>query len=250
MSSDSDSFAPNVAIAKLSNRKPEEKKKKKKHRKKHTPSTSSESVSQKPPAAPMPDAVPGEDDQAKAYYIRAINEMRDKLNAIGTGMVPSTKYSLESLKAELDLLNSEVDQGRGNNAMKSLMCDAIAPALEYITAATVPKEQLDLEGLPAEVRANWNEVFHRAAMQIAINHPYLFSVGPVTDMLQGMAGCAASRNAKNQMRRMRERGDAQRGLATDEALSEEAARPYHDGSMSDDPDEDFVDDDEDVDDKI
>jgi len=162
------------------------------------------------PAAPEPEPEQQEPEQAgeqpaeKADLIRIINELKKKLNAVGSGMVPGFGNSVEELKAEVDVLNADLNSKRGDQAVKALILYAM-PLIELAISRAVPPGQFDVSSkyhLKSEVEENW-VIFEEAATHIAILHAKWFQVGPYATIAKATAACAASCNAKNQAVRAR-----------------------------------------------
>lgn len=155
----------------------------------------------RPDAKEAPEAE-GDENKKKANLIRIINDLKKKLNAVGTGMVPSLQHTVEDMETEVELLNNDLNSKRGDKAVKALILYAM-PLIEMAVSRTVPKEQLDLSTkfhLKDEVEQNW-EIFEDAATHIAILHADWFAVGPYATLVKSTAACAASCNAKNQAAR-------------------------------------------------
>lgn len=140
----------------------------------------------------------------KGRLIRIITELKKKLGAVGSGLVPTLSHSVEELQEEVDLLNHDLDSKRGDQAIKSLMLYAM-PVLEMFITQMVPKDQVDVSTkfhLKNEVEENW-VIFEEAAQHIAILHSEWFAVGPWGTLAKATAGCVASCDAKNKAYRAR-----------------------------------------------
>lgn len=152
-----------------------------------------------PEPEPEQAAAPAEGGADKADLIRIINDLKKKLNAVGSGLVPSFGHSVEELKAEVDLLNADLNSKRGDQAVKALILYAM-PLIELAISRAVPQSQFDVSSryhLKTEVEENW-VIFEEAATHIAILHAKWFQVGPYATIAKATAACAASCNAKNQ----------------------------------------------------
>lgn len=174
-----------------------------------------------------------EEQPDKIALVRKIKQMQKKLHAVGTGLNPTTAHSVQELSDELALLNLEVNERRGGDAVKRIIIDMVAPAAEYGCNEFVPPDQLDLRGLREEVKENFDEYFGEAATQVAINYSEYFSVGPVGELAKSFAGCAVSCNAKNQMRRRRHMKEME---AERERQDHPSLDPYADMNQGEDPD--------------
>lgn len=132
-------------------------------------------------------------------------QLLKRLNAIGTGLDVEHCQDETLLDAEIEAINNDLNQKRGNKAIKGTFLFAVE-IFEKIATVMVPAEQLDVGKYPfsvhlkQEVENNW-EIFEEAAQHLAILHADWFSVGPWGELAQGFAGCVNSCNNKNQARR-------------------------------------------------
>lgn len=158
----------------------------------------------------------GDDDQKKKINkIGIITELRKKLNAVGTGMNPGIHHTMEQLDAEIDVLNSEINSRRGDAAVKQITL-MLMPLIEGLVKASVPPDRFDVTGLQEEVNDNW-EILEDACQHIAILHRDWFEISPYAEWCKGVYSCAASRNLKNQQKRLMGQQRAQEGhISTDE----------------------------------
>lgn len=137
----------------------------------------------------------------KVNKIGIINDLRKKLNAVGSGLKPHIEHEEDKLDAEIDLLNSEINARRGDAAVKQITL-MLMPIIEQIVDRTVPKDKFDVTGLQKEVHDNW-EILDEACKHISILHRDWFEVSPYAEWAKGVYTCAFSRNMKNQMQRKR-----------------------------------------------
>lgn len=129
----------------------------------------------------------------KRNLIQKILQLKKRCNAIGTGMVPTVFFPIEKLKAEVDVLNDEID---GRRADKVLVKGTLW--LVDVLEKTLPKVNVDATGLSQEVIDNW-DLFDEACTQIAINHREYFGVAksPYVAYAHALYTCVSSRVAKN-----------------------------------------------------
>lgn len=163
------------------------------------------------PPAPEPDPTPAPETESepaapgeKGRLIRIIQQLKKKLNAVGTGLEPTLANTVEELQEEVDILNNDLNSKRGDQAIKTLIMYAM-PVIEMIVSNAVPRDKLDISGkftLTEEVKNNW-AVLEDAATHIAILHESIFAVGPYGELAKGIAGCALSADAKNKAERKR-----------------------------------------------
>lgn len=143
----------------------------------------------------------------KVTCIRQIGELQKKLGAVGSGLRPTTFDTLETLQAEVQLLNENINSRRGDAAIKGLIIVAM-PYIEKAITSAAPREQLDVSSyfhLTDEVKENWT-IFEGAATQISIMYGEWFSVNPFVDLAKCTYACIDSVDAKN--KKMRERAAA------------------------------------------
>lgn len=132
-------------------------------------------------------------------------QLKKKLNAVGTGLNVETCQDESLLDAEIEALDNDINQKRGNKAIKGTFLFFVE-IIEKVASATIPGDQLDIGKYPfsvhlkQEVSENW-ELFDEAAQHLAIRYADWFSVGPIGELGQGLAGCVNSCNNKNQARR-------------------------------------------------
>lgn len=157
-------------------------------------------------AQPEPEPKPEEADspQIRAALCETIKGLRKRLGAIGSGLNPTLDHDVKTLRAEIALLNQELDCKRGEKSIKMLTIQVVAPLIMKV-ADVIGKSYerqnqprpVDLAHLDEVIRDNWQDLFSDAAAQIAINHPEFFSAGPYSQFGEGLFAACATANYMN-----------------------------------------------------
>lgn len=156
-----------------------------------------------------PPSSSGPDDIAIAQLKRQIKQMKTgRLNAVGTGLDPdSGSYTREQLQTEFDLLNAEVNERRGDKAVRGLFDWAVP----FVQSALQSTGRVDVESkykLVDEVKGT-PELFDEALEQLAVKYGGWFAVGPESALVQALGTCVDSVNRKNKAHYAHMRGQQQ-----------------------------------------
>lgn len=144
-----------------------------------------------------------DDDRTELNRLRNIAlELKKRLHVTGSGRdLGASNWSVPDMKAEVDLMNSQINSRRGDEGSKLFFTELVAPALMKLIDNFVPdKETLDVTTkfqLNDEIKNNW-AIFDDAVTQIAINHSAWFSVNPYMAVVKSTGQCIKSCNEKNQ----------------------------------------------------
>lgn len=134
-----------------------------------------------------------------------------ELKATGTGLDIDTCRSLEQLDEEIAVLDSSLNNRRGQKGMQKFVMFAVG-LLEAIVSKNVPAETFDIGATPAskhlteEIAENW-EMFDEVVQHLAIRHAALFAVGPYATLGQSLAVCIHNVSSENMKRHIMNAGN-------------------------------------------
>jgi hypothetical protein len=138
--------------------------------------------------------------KTKSDKIRIVGELKKKLYAVGSGMLPTHAHSEKQLDDEIELLLSEIHSSRGKDVIRGGIKKAV-PWIEMFIEKMNRPDVMDVSStykLSEEVDKNWDDCFAGAVEELSILYGSYFSVGPISEIAKGFAGCVDSCNRKNQ----------------------------------------------------
>lgn len=141
------------------------------------------------------------DFSEKVELINMITELREKLNAKGTGMRPHVTCSLTELREEFEVLNREIDARRAGTLVKHIALEVVIPLVEAAVPYFVSQEQMDVTGMTQEAKDNYDEVFKDTLTHISILNRKYFAVGPYGEFINGVMKMGAKAALKNKLRK-------------------------------------------------
>lgn len=147
--------------------------------------------------------------QNRELLLSQIADMKKRFNVEGTGMTPNFYTHEDELKDELSVLSRQVDAKRADDIAFTALITFVKGVVEPIATRLFDPNERDYSGLGDEVIAQ-KAIFKDALDQISILHRSKFAVSPYTSVLQGVATCAVSCEAKNRIKKQRAAQQAQR----------------------------------------
>jgi hypothetical protein len=141
----------------------------------------------------------------RAKLLMQIDKLRLRLNVTGSNAKFDAHSPIEDLRAEVALMNSQVNDRRGSDVFKHAYLNFLIPTIVTVADRVVQdKSKLDLSShfnLAKIVESNWS-IFEDAFVQLGIMYGDYFNVGPVASIVQNTVICINDTNVKNQKKRL------------------------------------------------
>ena len=155
--------------------------------------------------------------QNRELLMSQIADMKKRFNVEGTGLQVNFYTHEDELKDELSVLSRQVDAKRADDIAFTALVTFVKGVVEPIATRLFDPNDHDYSGLGDEVIMQ-KAIFKDALDQISILHRSKFAVSPYTSVLQGVATCAVSCEAKNRVKKQRAAREVERPANDEDIL--------------------------------